>query len=78
MNPARSFGPAFISLDALRKHSDLYPSIGNHAYWHDFWKAQWIYIFGPLFGGSIASGIYRFLLSSDPRPLPHINEQVAQ
>lgn len=46
VNPARSFGPAFISL--IRGYSDPF-------------KSLWVFIVGPLAGAALAAVIWRYL-----------------
>ncbi|XP_065181857.1 uncharacterized protein LOC135812412 [Sycon ciliatum] len=70
MNPARSFGPAVISLHGLGD----YPNAQGKNYYSIYWSDQWIYFLGPLLGAGVASGIYRFILSSQHLKRLSIND----
>eukprot|EP00117_Sycon_ciliatum_P006857 scpid54281/ scgid10208/ Aquaporin TIP2-2; Tonoplast intrinsic protein 2-2; ZmTIP2-2; ZmTIP2 len=60
MNPARSFGPVLVSLDAL---GDSQFDGHEGLYFERVWKPQWIYWVGPMLGALLASIVSRYGLA---------------
>ena len=62
MNPVRSFGPSFVSLDALINHAEVYE--GNSLYYDTYWQDHWVYWAGPTIGTLLATYMYKYIMAA--------------